>query len=311
MSRRIKIGIGLVITLLVLFLAISFYFSSLIITPRRVPLVNSEAWLEERHGIPYAELMAPYGEPQFFSVIGEDNAMINGWLFDNSAECAVILAHGWSSNRLGSHKFMDVYWERGCDVVIYDHRGHGESGGEFGTGGNLEKFDLLYVTDWVSAETGLARNQIGWHGSSWGAATALQAAALDHEIAFVVADSSFRDWEAAIVERALRLYGSPVTPLLGTAMSLAGMRTSTNYQAASPYIAAREIVSPVMLIHSTTDTETESWQSADIFSQLNPDNSVFHNTDWGAEHTRDVYERPDEYRALVYDFIDTYVGGFK
>ena len=94
-------------------------------------------------------------------------------------------------------------------------------------------------------------------------------------------------------------------------MSLAGMRTSTNYQAASPYIAAREIVSPVMLIHSTTDTETESWQSADIFSQLNPDNSVFHNTDWGAEHTRDVYERPDEYRALVHDFIDTYVGGFK
>ena len=93
-------------------------------------------------------------------------------------------------------------------------------------------------------------------------------------------------------------------------MSLAGMRTGTRYQEATPYIAAREIVSPVMLIHSTTDTQTESWQSAEIASQLDPDNSIFYNTDWGAQHTRDVYERPDEYRAIIYDFIDTYTADF-
>ena len=310
MSRRAKIGSGVLVVLLALFLVISWYFAGLVITPHRVAIADSEVWLAERNGIPYEEQMAPFGEPQPFSVTGERDVEIKGWFFDNSAECAVIIAHGWSSNRLGSQKFMSTFWDLGCDVVVYDHRGHGESGGEYGTAGNLEKLDLLTVTDWVSAETSLPRSKIGWHGTSWGAATAIQAAALDNEIAFAIADSSFKDWETAIAERAIRDFGNPVKIFIGSSMSMAGMRTGTTYKTGSPYLAASDIEVPVLLIHSTTDLQTDSQQSAEIFSQLDPAISVFHHTEWGARHGRDIDVRPDEYRALVYDFIDIYVGEF-
>ncbi|MGB1251768.1 MAG: alpha/beta hydrolase [Candidatus Promineifilaceae bacterium] len=310
MSRRAKVGVNVFLIVFGLYLVISWYFSGLIITPRRTKLSNSMTWLTERNGLSYEEQMAQFGEPQSFSVTGVEGVAIKGWFFDNSAECAVIIAHGWNSNRIGSHKFMDIFWDRGCDVVVYDHRGHGESGGEAGTGGNLEKLDLITVTEWVSAETGLPHSKIGWHGSSWGAATALQAAALDQEIGFVIADSSFKDWKTAIVERAVRQYGGSIQIFTPAAMSLSGIRTGTHYRDASPYDAVVAAAAPIMLIHSTGDTQTLSWQSADINAQLDPSNSEFHQTDWGAEHVRDVDVRPEQYRELVYQFIDTHVGEF-
>ncbi|MEL6720866.1 MAG: hypothetical protein AAFP82_19335, partial [Bacteroidota bacterium] len=79
---------------------------------------------------------------------------------------------------------------------------------------------------------------------------------------------------------------------------------------ASPKEAVKAIKEPVFLIHSQSDPETASTQSVNIAENLNPENSRFHHTNWGSKHCMDLINRPEEYRALLYDFIQEEVGTF-
>ena len=98
----------------------------------------------------------------------------------------IVYLHGVADNRassLGAAHLTD----RGFDVVAYDSRAHGNSGGDVCTYGYYEARDLRRVLDVVD------RGPIIVIGSSLGAAVALQAAAQDERIRGVVAAESFSD----------------------------------------------------------------------------------------------------------------------
>lgn len=234
--------------LIAAYAGLAWYFSGMILEPRR-RAVNEQHALIANGQLP---------SPRTFTVTGADDIELNGWYFQqaDTADCAVILVHGWGSNRAGMLKYADIFADCGCDLIAYDHRAHGESGGAYGTGGIKEKEDLLRVTDWVVQNTGLDRNRIGWMGASWGAATALLAGAEAPDIAFIVADSPFQDWESAIFERALRMYGSAIEWIKPSVMGLVNWRAGVDYRMASPLLAAEELDVPVFLIHSQNDAET-------------------------------------------------------
>ena len=97
-------------------------------------------------------------------------------------------------------KYAPLFWERGCDLLIFDARYHGESTGDYGTYGYYEKLDTSKAIDWFSQQVGLPPERIGLLGESYGAATALETAALRPDIAFAAADSSYRDLETIISE---------------------------------------------------------------------------------------------------------------
>ena len=85
---------------------------------------------------------------------------------------------------------------RGFDVVAYDSRAHGDSGGNVCTYGFYEKRDLQRVLDVLESGPVIVI------GSSLGAAVALQAAAEDRRITAVVAAESFSDLRTVAPERA-------------------------------------------------------------------------------------------------------------
>lgn len=78
----------------------------------------------------------------------------------------------------------------------------------------------------------------------------------------------------------------------------------------SSTLAAKSIVSPVFLLHSQADVETLPYNSEEIASQLDRANSALYLTEWGSRHGWDSINYPDEYKALVDDFLAEYVGNF-
>lgn len=304
--KKALIVVAVILALLaVVYLAGSWYFSGLIVafTP------NSLAEEEALRGEP-----ADYGlpAPEEISFQG-DGETLAGWYFDNPADgnCGVILMHGINGNRYRELKYTPLFWDRGCDLMLYDHRHHGGSTGKYGAYGFHEKQDGLAAVDWFATRTGLPHDRIGLQGESYGAATALQTGALDTDLAFVAADSSYRDLTTIVSEQAVAQYGPLMKLMVPGALGVAGLRASFAPSEVSPMISAGSLTEPVFLSHSASDDYTLPHHSEDIFAQL-PQATCkrLHLTDWGSEHADSIDDNFDAYKAQMDEFLNACVPGF-
>lgn len=293
----------LLVLLLTGYFFVSWSLSNRILSPNS-SYELTESRIKNNWGSTVSAQLAPLPPPQNFSVASKNNPKVNAQYFQrpDTAQCLIIMAHGWSDTWLGMLRYTKLFTDCACDYVLYDHRAHGNSGGEFPTAGVLETEDLIALTEWAE-QKGFPLQQIAWVGASWGAASVLQAGAADKNVAFIMADSPFQDWESAIFERAIKEYGAVAHFLSWGVMNTVGWRTGVNYKEASPLLAASKIEEPVFLIHSKMDSQTASTQSVNIAAQLNPKNSVFHHSDWGSDHTRDILLQTEKYKSLVMDFV--------
>ncbi len=305
-----RISLFVVLVLLAGYLLISWSLSKRVVTPTG-SFEDTKEEIRKFWGTTYEEIMAGLPVPESFDVQSFDELTIKGKYFQlsDSSTCAIIFAHGWSENWPGMLKYAPLFDSCQCDLVFYDHRAHGESGGKYATGTVNEAKDLLSVTRWANQQKGFAMDQIAWVGCSWGAATSLVAGATDEDVAFIIADSPFQDWYSAVFERALKEYGAPIKLLAGGIMKAVGIRAKVNTKEASPLLKAKEIKEPVLLIHSMADSATAYQQSVNISKQLNKQSEV-HFTKWGNPHVKDVVYNLEECREIVNSFIARKKPGF-
>lgn len=171
----------------------------------------------------------------------------------------IVYLHGVADNRAGALGVAARFNPRGFDVVAYDSRAHGESGGTVCTYGYYEKHDLQRVLDLVGPGPFILI------GSSLGAAVALQAAADDPRVTAVVAAESFSDLATAARERAPWFFTSGS---VRRAFAIAEQTGRFTIEAVSPAAAASRLAIPVLLVHGTHDRETPPIHSQRIFDVL-------------------------------------------
>ncbi len=190
-----------------------------------------------------------------------EGVILKGWQghADGSPKATLIYLHGVSDNRASAGGFLDHFRRRGFDVVAYDSRAHGESGGEAATFGCFEKKDLRHVLDT------LRPGPVILVGSSLGAAVALQTAALDPRITAVVAAESFSDLRTVVTERAPFFFAAGA---IEKSIQLAEQKGNFQIDTISPAMAARQIKVPVLLIHGAEDKDTPPEHSRRILDAL-------------------------------------------
>lgn len=127
---------------------------------------------------------------------------LQGWQCSTTAarRGTVVYLHGVADNRGSSVGAIQRLVPHGFDVIAYDSRAHGASGGDRCTYGFYEKRDLQRVLDQLNVNDAIVI------GHSLGAAVALQAVSIDARIRAVVAASTFSDLRTIATERA---YGFP------------------------------------------------------------------------------------------------------
>lgn len=306
-----KLILFLAFLLVVIYIAAGYYFSNMLLQPKGTGYEAAQRRTIARVGFDYEKVTKRLGERQDISIEGVDEATIKGWYYkQDSAQCAIVFAHGWGVNRTGSLKYAGLFEDCDCDMVFYDHRAHNESTGDYGTGGILESKDLQIMTDWLQQQNGLSDQQTAWVGVSWGAATVLQAGGeSERKLAFILADSPFQSWLTATHERADVWFGKWTrifTPILKL---LVRIRAGVSFDDASPISHVANIKAPLFLIHSEGDKATGSQQSVNISKHL-PQASVFHHTQWGSDHTQDITSHTSKYKALVDQFRARFTAGW-
>jgi len=198
-----------------------------------------------------------------FEWTGAGGVPIVGWWIHAAppARGTFVYLHGVSDNRGSSVFIAEHFVPLGFDVVAYDSRAHGDSGGDACTYGFYEKQDLSRVIDH------LPPGPVVLMGHSMGAAVALQAAAEDHRVSAVIAEASFSDLRTAALERA-PFFASAGN--LRDAFARAEAEGHFEVDAVSPVAAAPRIAAPVLLIHGDADRETPYAHALRIFAALHP-----------------------------------------
>jgi dipeptidyl aminopeptidase/acylaminoacyl peptidase len=236
-----------------------------------------------------------------------DAGHIAGWLFrhPSAKKCAVILHHGHTGTRFGGLKYAPLFYTRGCAVLSVDGRYHGESSGDYCTYGYYDRHDMVRVVEWIKKELNLKNDQIGMLGESMGAVVSLMTAA-ETDLAFVAADSPYRDLDSILREQAVLQYGKPVQILFRGLVPVVEWRAKFKMDEVSALKAVSKIDEPVFLLHSKQDDYTNARHSEDIFAAIPHNRKVLHLTDWGAKHGRSINVNYADYKKLMDEFLKRY-----
>jgi len=216
-----------------------------------------------------------------------------------SARGTVIITHGITFSLYGSVKYIDLFRKRGWNILLYDHRAHGRSGGHFKTYGFYEKHDLKAWTDWV----GNRGEVVAVMGESYGAAVALQAAPLIPEVAFIVADCAFSDLPSLLKYHLKHDYHLPAFPLYHLSDLLARLRAGFSYEQVNPLtiITNQNIRIPILFTHGEQDDFTPTQMSVNMYNIYPGPKRLYLSP--GAGHGLAFWTHPAEYDEQVGEFL--------
>lgn len=255
------------------------------------------------------EIAAERIAPGYFESLPKEKATIespygyalHGWFIPHgTSDKTVILVHGVTMSVFGSLKYIELFRKRGFNVLVYDHRRHGLSGGKTTTYGWHEKHDLDACIDWVLQRTG-PDAKIGIHGESMGAATALQHAAIDNRAAFYIADCPYSDLFEQLRYRLKAEYRLPPFPMLYIAGWFCRLRAGFSFRKVSPIADITTVETPVLFIHGQNDTYIPKEMSKEMH-RLKPDVKKLYLAP-NANHAEAIWKNPEEYDRVVGTFL--------
>jgi dipeptidyl aminopeptidase/acylaminoacyl peptidase len=174
-------GVAVLLLLIVIvYLAIGAVLADKLSATTRHPLTSTPA----NYGLTYERV-------QFRSA---DGIPLAGWYIGSPGAQTILVLHGQDGERddpsIGLMDIDRALVQHGYDVLTFDFRGYGESGGDRFSLGDLEVRDVAGALNYLKTR---GVNQVGALGFSMGAATALNSAPAHPEMRAVVADSSFAE----------------------------------------------------------------------------------------------------------------------
>jgi uncharacterized protein len=216
----------------------------------------------------------------------------------------VIICHGVTENKTNSIKYMNLFLNRGFNVLIYDHRRHGESGGKTTSYGHYEKFDLKAVVDWLRKDVGPLL-QLGIHGESMGAATMLLYAGMIEDGAnFYIADCPFSNFKEQLAYRLKTELKLPPKVFLPLGDAFLRIRDRYSINEVSPISVIQNIKKPILFIHSKKDDYILPSMTMDLYDKkLGP--KKLYLADYGV-HAQSLNENRDGYERAIDEFLAEY-----
>ncbi|WP_053367031.1 alpha/beta hydrolase [Bacillus sp. FJAT-27245] len=217
----------------------------------------------------------------------------------------VIISHGVTENKFNSIKYMNLFLSRGFNVLIFDHRRHGESGGKTTSYGHYEKFDLKAVVDWLKREIGPGL-LLGIHGESMGAATMLlYAGMLEDGADFYIADCPFSDFKEQLAYRLKEEMNLPGGMILPLADLFLRFRDNYSIREVSPISVIDNIKHPILFIHSAKDDFILPSMTEALYSKKKGPKMLFMAE--SGLHAQSFNENREEYEKAIDEFLEAFV----
>ncbi len=178
---------------------VGWQLTGLVRPPRQVPNVHPN------------EFMVSSEDVEFNSV---DGVPLRGWLLSGrSGAPALLLCHGLGTSRASLVNLAVSLHQAGYHVLLFDFRGHGESGGRRTTLGIDEAQDILGAIDFLATQERIDSSRVGGWGRDIGAYALVVAARHSDKLRSIALDGMFPDPGFFIGERLFQQTGLLQGPL--------------------------------------------------------------------------------------------------
>jgi alpha-beta hydrolase superfamily lysophospholipase len=194
---------------------------------------------------------------------------------------SVILAHGLLDSKWTMLRLVPWLHDAGYNVLLFDFRGHGQSGKEPTTIGPAEVHDIQAALDWLEAEG--VGDSVGGLGMSLGAAALVNTAAQDDRLDALVLDSLFADWSDTDFAEDYRLPPEWLVPGVP-----------------SPEALLPQIHVPILIIHGTADILTDVDHAGRLYEAANEPRALWIND---SGHAWSAWTYPQLYQKHVLEFF--------
>ena len=235
---------------------------------------------------------------------GPVEARLAGWLVRGKPGApAVVLAHGFKASREEMVPWARFLHDAGYNVLLFDTRACGQSGGATVGLGAIEAQNIELAVR--SAKDAFATSRIGVLGISLSAGAAILAAADDLEISAVVADSAWTDQDLQLSRLSFIPVGTLRIPLPPFGVAAVNAMAGTDVTKARPIDAiARIAPRPLFLIHSADDENATTTVDGArrLFDAAGEPKQIWIAPRGG--HVGAINAFPDEYRSRVLAFLE-------
>ena len=212
-----------------------------------------------------------------------------------------IFAHGHTANRISDLKYAGMFYEKGYHLVIFDERHFGNSTGDYCTLGQEEAKDLKEIYNYTKQIFG-DDYKIVLQGESMGAATSLLVLQYINPDCVVV-DCPFADSETLFKEFIKKNLHVPPSIIVFCVEIIAKLFYKYDIKKTSPIKAVKNTNVPICFMHGDNDNLIDCHHSKDMYAVCLNKNSEIHLFK-GSDHARSVFDYRDEYKDIMFNFIE-------
>jgi uncharacterized protein len=230
-----------------------------------------------------------------------DGVSLSGWYIPSKNGAAVILLHGYKSNRQSMVYHAEMLSRNGFGVLLYDERASGASGGKMLTWGWRDVEDIPAAIAFLQSQSDVEPNRIGVMGVSTGAEIALQATARYPALQAVFSDgAAFSKAEDMPLETLEDYAAMPSDWLMLNFLSL-----YTGAWPRSGLIEAIPRISPRAVVFVSTGTDWEMRIMRKDFGAAGEPKFEWNIPE--AQHALGIVTRPAEYEKKMVGFFSDYL----
>ena len=226
-------------------------------------LAYSPAHFTSRDGIPLTGWWIPAGDVP--TALEAEEA-------DHWARRTVLICHGLGSGKEQELRLARFLTGNGFNVLAFDFRAHGDSGGHFISFGDRERLDVLAAAEWVRREHPKQSQRVFGIGLNTGAAALLAAASEDHDGALLDAVVLYEPY-GRLTTLARRMSAETLPGILGwladhVSIPIASLHAGADLGAFAPMELAHAVwPRPVLVVHGNGASFVPVGEEMDVYRQ--------------------------------------------
>jgi pimeloyl-ACP methyl ester carboxylesterase len=239
------------------------------------------------------------------SFITTDSIKLRGWFIGSQNSLTaptIIIAHGLGASKSDFINLSGFLSSNGFNVLLFDFRAHGESGGKSCSLGLKEQMDITATLDYIISRKNLKNKNIGLYGFSLGGSAGILTASKDLRIKAIVADTPFSRLYTISADVIKRTYHLPSFPF----MQLANVFYRLSFGGWIGQVAPADVIHlisprPILLITSDIDQMTPIYHARELIRKAGEPKEL-----WvieGATHGGTISMDAERYNQKLFNFF--------